>query len=748
MRTFEGRLRRRSGGSHVLAIILWVALVLFALVDTAQALLGWSFLAAAAVVARLILLGLGLFLVVWNAWVRPAQRAALVSLAIGVAVWMAGAFVIATTTDPQTPQLPLSPAEWLFVASYLGFAAFLLLDVHGRAESSPVVWLEAVILTGGAVCLAAVLVLIPAASMIEQVGISLFIAMLYPVCDVLMLLIIAAQVGLRARDSSWRTLVLVVAFVCFTAADLIYAEKLAAGRYEFPVFLNVLWAAGLVCLMQGACLTRRPAKVVASPHIGRRSSLVLVPAGLVAVMVLVVPHPTERIWLVEIPALITLAAVAMRAWIAIQAANAATESYRQAITDELTSLPNRRGILALMAASADTGRRSLLVIGVDDFTDVNNSLGHSNGDEVLRLCAVRLREAFPAQVPVGRLESDIFVVVLPITDDDEANRTAQVVQQTLGAPLRIADVEIVLSVSVGIEECSDAEPAEDVRRALVAMHHAKAAHTSVLDYRPADDERGRKQLHLAEELRLGLADGHIVVWYQPQVDAHCHRVVGVEALVRWIHPVRGVIFPNDFLPVARRAGLMPALTREVFAQALTDAVRWRSRGRDWTVSVNLAPPELISGSVMPELLKLVRAAALPRGALVVEVTEESFLSDPERAVDIVRTLRQHGVDVSVDDYGTGFSSLSYLRDMDVTELKIDQAFISSMVTDHRSEMIVRSTVTMAHSLDVRVVAEGVELPQTAGALLDADVDVLQGFLFARAMARADLENWCDSAVVG
>jgi diguanylate cyclase len=273
------------------------------------------------------------------------------------------------------------------------------------------------------------------------------------------------------------------------------------------------------------------------------------------------------------------------------------------------------------------------------------------------------------------------------------------------------------------------------------MYQAKAAKAGALMYDPARDEFSRARLQIAEDLRAGLDRGELVVWYQPQVDTATERTRSAEALVRWHHPSQGLLPPGAFLPAARRAGLMPALTDEVLSQVVRDAARWRAQGQHLQVSVNVAPAELLYPSFIDRLFGLVSSAGLPAGVLVIEVTEDSFLAEPERARTVIQRLRAGGLEVSIDDYGTGFSSLSYLRDLPVQELKIDRSFVANLLTDSRSRMIVETTNQLAHGLGLRTVAEGVEDAGTVQALRELGVDLLQGYYFARPMPFSDLAGW-------
>jgi len=303
------------------------------------------------------------------------------------------------------------------------------------------------------------------------------------------------------------------------------------------------------------------------------------------------------------------------------------------------------------------------------------------------------------------------------------------------------DLTVDCSIGVAVKDSSAGSYQDLLRRADVAMYQAKAGREGALVYDAARDEFSRQRLQLAEELRLGIAQGQIRVWYQPQIDAATERVVSVEALVRWEHPHRGLLAPGAFLPTARRAGLLPALTDVMMATATADLGSMRTAGSAVRLAMNVAPPELLADHFTARLLDHVRNAGVSPDAVIVEVTEDSFLAEPQRAREVIQGLRRNGVQVSIDDYGTGFSSLSYLRDLPVSELKIDRSFVTGILSDHRSLTIVSTTVTLAHALDLRVVAEGVESAEVATALHGMDVDVLQGFHFARPMPLEELEQW-------
>jgi EAL domain-containing protein (putative c-di-GMP-specific phosphodiesterase class I) len=288
--------------------------------------------------------------------------------------------------------------------------------------------------------------------------------------------------------------------------------------------------------------------------------------------------------------------------------------------------------------------------------------------------------------------------------------------------------------------------AELMRQADVAMYRAKRDRCGTLVYNPSDDEFSRQRLQLSHMLRAAISSRQLSLWYQPQIDATTGRVCGLEALVRWEHPVDGLLSPAVFLPVARQAGLMAALSVEVARQAVTDARRWRDIGITTPVAINLSPPELMSEAVLPQLYEMMARARLPADAILIEVTEDSFLADPDRARSAIEDVRRHGLEVSIDDYGTGFSSLSYLRDLPVQELKIDRSFITGFAEDEKTRRIVASTIQMAHALHMRTVAEGVEDAATTAELVAFGVDVLQGYHFARPMRAREVTTWLTDIV--
>ena len=562
----------------------------------------------------------------------------LLALTVGIVLWASGSAVLNAGTSPTLTEFP-SPGEWLFLAAYLAMAAFVLLDSGSRTPTNVTAWLEAVVVAGGAACLAGAILLTPAAVAFGQDGVPLLVALLYPMLDIVLAVLVVGQMVLRTRPASAAVAELIAGFLLFALADISMVLNLSTGTYLFTAFLDVMWGAGFALVVNAAC---RPPRVRDVPVPNRRfSSALLVAAAVVALLVLVARPDQVVGWYLTLPAVLTLLAAFGRLVLALRQAENARAAYRLSRTDDLTDLPNRRALLADIDASIGVGRPlALLLLDLDGFKDVNDTLGHSAGDGVLQVAGERIRLAVPGAATVARLGGDEFA--LAIDDDDPISllEAAQDVRDALRTPLRVEELEIVLNASVGIALHASGEDGHDLlRRADVAMYQAKLTRAGALLYDASRDEFSRQRLRFVEDLRHGIAQGQMVVWYQPQVDAATQRVTGVEALVRWNHPTEGTQSPAAFLPAARRAGLMPALSEAVLNAVVADATRWDRAGRTWRVAMNLAPPELLGGTLLPKLFDAVHAAGLPRDRMVVEVTEDSFLADPVRARALLSDLR-------------------------------------------------------------------------------------------------------------
>ncbi|MEU7722255.1 putative bifunctional diguanylate cyclase/phosphodiesterase [Streptomyces tibetensis] len=471
----------------------------------------------------------------------------------------------------------------------------------------------------------------------------------------------------------------------------------------------------------------------------------LVRQGLVAVALLGIA-PLVCVVAVAKPILLPLFSIPLIAldstlWIARARAE-------EQLRDPLTGLPNRQWLLeriwtALDDAERIDARAALMLIDLDRFRSVNDTLGHLAGDRLLLQIADRLRVALPRGAEAARLGGDEFAVLLPVADSTtSATRVARNLVAALSSPLDLDGLTLVLEASAGVAVFPDhALDAEGLlRRADVAMYQAKRDRTGVEVYESKRDSNTPDRLGLLGDLRRALDAHEVHLHYQPKVRFD-GQVAGLEALVRWVHPERGKVPPDEFIAIAESSGLMPHLTEYVLETALGQVARWREQGLFVPVAVNVSPRDVhtpgFAGSVAARLAR----HGVPAGALQLEITEHVLLEDPQRAADTLNQLTAHGVKMSLDDFGTGYSSLVHLRRLPVSELKIDRSFVARLAVDAEDAEIVRCTVDLAHSLGLLVVAEGVEDDETWERLRDLGCDAVQGWLVAAAMPPEETTAW-------
>ncbi|MGW0701861.1 putative bifunctional diguanylate cyclase/phosphodiesterase [Streptomyces sp. NPDC002867] len=467
--------------------------------------------------------------------------------------------------------------------------------------------------------------------------------------------------------------------------------------------------------------------------------------GLVA-LALVGIAPLISVVTVAMPVLLPLFAVPLIAldstlWIARARAE-------EQLRDPLTGLPNRQWLLertwsALEDAESSGARSALVLIDLDRFRAVNDTLGHLAGDRLLLQIAERLRLALPRGAEAARLGGDEFAVLLPTADSTtSAQRVARHLVAELSSPLDLDGLTLVLEASAGLAVFPDhALDAEGLlRRADVAMYQAKRDRTGVEVYESKRDSNTPDRLGLLGDLRRALDAGDVELHYQPKVRFDGH-VSGLEALVRWVHPERGRVPPDEFIAIAESSGLMPHLTEYVLETALAQVAQWRAQGLTVPVAVNVSPRDVHTPGFAGAVAARLARHGVPPGALQLEITEHVLLEDPQRAADTLAGLADHGVKMSLDDFGTGYSSLVHLRRLPVSELKIDRSFVARLAVDTEDAEIVRCTVDLAHSLGLLVVAEGVEDDETWERLRDLGCDAVQGWLVAAAMPPQETTAW-------
>jgi diguanylate cyclase (GGDEF)-like protein len=430
----------------------------------------------------------------------------------------------------------------------------------------------------------------------------------------------------------------------------------------------------------------------------------------------------------------------------------AEELRRMATTDELTGLANRevfRGRLdGRIAAAKDTDEKfAVMLLDLDRFKEVNDTLGHHFGDELLRDLGPRLAEAIGPEGLVARLGGDEFAV-LPAestNDTDELEGIAERLIRCVQQPVVVDEMTLEVGVSIGVSRFprDGEDPHSLLRSADVAMYAAKEAHAGCKVYAAALDRHSVRRLSVLSDFRRALDSDEIVVFYQPIMHMDGVRPHGAEGLVRWQHPELGLLPPSDFLPIVEQTALIGPLTRHVLEQAVAQCARWRQAGRELTVSVNLSVRNLLDPDLPSLIGDLLSLYSLAPEALQLEITESMLMSDPDRSLVTLTRLNQLGVGLSVDDYGTGYSSLANIRRLPIDELKIDRSFVSPMLSDESDLIIVRSTINLGHDLGLKVVAEGVEDEATLHRLAGLGCDFAQGYHFSKPLAPAAFDAWID-----
>jgi diguanylate cyclase (GGDEF)-like protein len=457
-----------------------------------------------------------------------------------------------------------------------------------------------------------------------------------------------------------------------------------------------------------------------------------------------IAEDTKRLILLLAGGLVLLYAVLFRI-----VAVASRRLRHQALHDDLTDLPNRTLLYERMEGALAAAERSgepaaLLLVDLDRFKEVNDTLGHDTGDRLLEEVAARLQGVVRRGDTLARLGGDEFAVLLRgLPDRGMAAELAGRLQEAIARPFVLNGVAAVLDASIGIAHCPEhgTDVHTLVQRADVAMYDAKRSRTSIETYSPARDPYSAERLQLLGELRTAIGNGELVLHYQPKVDVASQRVVGVEALVRWQHPQRGLLAPAEFVPLAERTGAIGDLTRWVLDSALAQCRAWRDAGLDLTMAVNLAAPNIADAALPDAVAALLEHHGVPGDRLECEISEHTVMADPRRAMAILERLRGLGVKLSLDDFGTGHSSLSYLKQLPLDEVKIDRSFVMGMTEDDNDAAIVRTTIDLARNLGLEVVAEGVESETILQNLSDLACDVAQGFYLSRPLPAAELDGW-------
>ena len=728
--------------SGALAVVLTLYLVYAALPLRASLLVdGWVFLT---------LLGSAVALCLTRALLVPADRGAWIAITAGLALWTLGEtyWAIALADVPERARPSPSPADagWLlfYPAAYIGLG---LLARRRLGQFPPAAWLDGTVVALGTGALAAAFLLPPIVAGSEGSFAALATSLAYPLAD---LVLFAVVMGLFAL-TGWRPgrtwFALGLGFGASAIADALYVYQVATQTYSEGSLVDALWPSAMFFFALAAW---QPAKTLEGDR-PRQWPALAVPgiAVLIALALLVYGHFGALELSAVLLAAFTVLAAGLRTLLAYREIHELADSRRLALTDQLTGLGNRRFLYAelervIARARAADQRAPLLVIDLDRFKELNDTLGHQVGDRLLEQIGPRLAEALPKGSLLARLGGDEFAAVLPLGYGvGEALEVAQAVREAVMRPFALSALHVDVGASVGVAVFPDHGDSGEslLRRADIAMYNAKDDRTGAEIYAPERDDRSRDRLVLVGDLRGAVVRDELVVHYQPKADLSTGAIGGVEALVRWQHPTRGLLQPAEFLPLAAETGLMGPLTLRVLERSLRQVAAWRHAGIDLNVAVNVAAPSLLDLRFPEQVTEALQRFDLPPGRLQLEITEDNIMSDPERVLDVLARLGELGVRSSLDDFGTGQSSLSRLKRLPVDEIKIDRSFVLGMCRDRTDRAIVRSAVELARSLELRVVAEGVENAETWRELARLGCDQLQGYFLSRPVPASELTGW-------
>lgn len=416
--------------------------------------------------------------------------------------------------------------------------------------------------------------------------------------------------------------------------------------------------------------------------------------------------------------------------------------------DLLTDLPNRLMLHDKIEEAISNGKKmgtsfALLIVDLDHFGDINDTLGHHQGDAVLVSITGRLKNIFANTGTVARLGGDDFTVILPEADFEAVSRSVGKITESVNEPILIEDIPINITTWIGVSIFPG--HGEDthtlLRRADIALNEARKQGVNWAIYSPEYDRLSSGHLALISELKQAIDSNQLFLHYQPKIDLKTSKAIGAEALVRWQHPVKGVIPPDQFISLAEHSGLIKQLTKWVLTDALRQSISWREAGLEVSIAINLSLKDLRTPLLLDQIRGLLSTWGVDPRRLRFEITESLMMVDPKLTIEILTQLALMGICFSIDDFGTGYSSLKYLQTLPVDEIKIDKSFVLKMTTDKGSMKIVKSTIELAHSLGMKVTAEGVENQETFDKLRTLGCDAAQGYLMSRPIPPDEFAVW-------
>ncbi len=680
-------------------------------------------------------------LICWGrAWWDRPRRAAWVLLGLAPLMFSCGDFVyygVLHSLD-EVPYPSAADACWLLTYPLFNAGLVLLARAQLRKVRASL-WLDGLVGGLGAAALLGAVVLRPVLEMTGGKQSVVLTNLAYPIGDLALLTVLILVFNLHGWRPGRSWWLLACGPMMLLVADSTYLLQVSSGTYVDGGLLDLAWPVAFVSLALGAW-TEPPAE----RSVREGAASLAVPATLSVASTGVLFWGAVQT-LPVVVCLLGLAAVllaSVRLLVALVETRRLVEARLEARTDELTGLSNRRRFVEDInhRLAVPDPRLTVMIVDLDRFKQVNDSLGHPVGDQLLRIIGGRLRERLdPSVATVARLGGDEFAVLVDGDDPQLARTVGTVVRDAVSEPVVLSGLSLCIDASIGISFA----PAQGLTwdalmsRADAAMYVAKAAHSGVELYSERRDEGGIDRLALLAELRRALTERQLELHYQLVHRVSDRQVTSAEALIRWQHPVRGQLSPAAFLPVAIEAGLSRALTDEVLRMATTQARVWSEAGMSIPIAVNLTEADLADPLLVDRVSAACAAAELPAALLRLELTETIASSVAADALRELAALRELGHDLLLDDFGTGYSSLASLRDLPLDEVKLDRSFLLDLA-EGRGEAMVGATILLAHRVGLRIVAEGVETEEVLDMLRQLGCDSVQGFLLHRPAPAAEV----------
>lgn len=677
-------------------------------------------------------------------------RGAWITMAAGIILYNAADLIYLLHDQNLTPIPSPAPSDVPYLLSYVAFVgAVVLMTQHRYGRTIHSLQLDGAVAGLSLAALAALFwfnhVLIAAGQPLQ-----LLVRMSYPLFDLVLLVVLVSGIASSRYRPNFATALMMSGFMFFVVGDIIYLNQQVSNTYRPGTLLDGTWviALWLIGLAASVPEDRRAAHRSSTSALPDSFAAVPIVFALLAVATLGVAVVERSSRTAAFFAIGALCVVVLRMALTLRDVKSVEQAtYLVSRVDELTGLANRRSFIEstgeLLASLPTSRQMGLILIDLDGFKEVNDSLGHACGDDLLRVVGRRFSRKVGTRASIARIGGDEFACAMVFDHFDDLVELSNGLEAALADPISLDGVLVRVRVSIGIAIYPEhgMTQVELMRSADVAMYEAKRHHSSICLYHADFDFNSRERLAMIGDLRAAIELDQLVLHFQFTQDFHSGEIHGVEALVRWQHPTRGLVYPDDFIPTAERVGLIVPLTRVVLRKALSEMVRLDRNGHRLNMSVNISHLDLVDEKLPNYITMLLMEFGVESERLTLEVTESSLGEDSLRTRHSIEQLRALGVRISIDDFGVGYSSMSQLLELPIDELKIDKTFVFALESDVRARAVISSTIELGRALNVTVVAEGIETFSNHEMLRSLGADIAQGYYIARPKTSEEVDEY-------